>query len=198
MWARQHIKFVLAPDSNPFGITQNLHQISRGSGNIYLIGYSAGGTAVIRYLTELKESRSSNPGIAGAVAIDTPLQGDLGFHKNQAPDFVAGNRGFDRFRIGIRLEKIIGDCPPLAVPHLEDRLAGLGTWAQDQGIRLLQVSYADDVFNPRVQIGDISQVVVKTDENYANKSIQDKHGYLLTGPGSYGLISGLFAQGVLK
>lgn len=198
-WTDNHIKFVHNATSDPSGIDTAVRSINSGSGSIFLIGHSVGGTAIIRYLTELKERSAENPGIAGAVAIHAPLQGDLGLHVNQVPDYTAGYLGFDRFRIGVRWEKLFGDCPPLLVPYLQDRLAGLGKWAQDQGIRLMQVSYADDRVNPTRQVADIPQIVVATDPNYAEQTeIEKKHGYLLSGPGAWPMLEGLFVRGILR
>ncbi len=205
-WAEQHAKFVRAPNSDAGGIATTVQAINHGSGGIFVIGHSAGGTAVIRYLTELKTNQSPNPGIAGAVAIDAPLQSDLGFHPDQVPDVVAGQLGFDRYKLGIGWYKIGGDCLPISIPFpdLQDRLAGLGKWAQDQGIQLLQVSYADDLINPTRQIADVPQVVIPTDPNFKVPpndpfaDLKEKHGYLLTGPGAWAMITGLFARGVLK
>ncbi len=201
-WMDTHVKFVHAATSDPGGVDTAVHAINRGGGSIFLIGHSVGGTAIIRYLTELKETGGQNPGIAGAVAVDAPLQADLGFPT--LPGFFSIRLGFDRFKIGLRWEKLFGDCPPvpnISLPRLElqDRLAGLGRWAQDQGIRLLQVSYADDFVNPTRQVADIPQVVIPTDPNYAGiTEIEKKHGYLLSGPGAWPMLEGLFIRGVLR
>ncbi len=200
LWAKDHAKFVRAPTSDPGGITVAVNATSHGGGSVFLIGHSAGGTAIVRYLVELKESGAPNPGIAGAVAVQAPLGSFLEPRGNWGPYVIAKQLGFERYVTEIYGDICLPSIPPLPFYiALGDRLERFGAWAKKQGINLRQISYADDPINPTYQVADIPQAVVSTQPGYAGPfDILKKHGYLLTGPGTERMLVGLFAEGVLR
>jgi len=188
-WAKSNVIFVKAPDSGTSGIANAVNQINRGNGSIFLIGHSAGGTAIIRYLTELKEGGTPNPGIAGAVAVQaplntiTPLDIIQPHYRGYFPSLVA------EWPLGFNRYDVLGS---------RDRLAGLGAWARQNGIALDTINYAGDYVNPTRQIADIPQVV-EPDRGYAPfGDLIKNHGYFLLGPGTGPMFTRLFGTGTLR
>ncbi len=167
-WSQIHVRFVRAPTANPQPVAEAVNSISAESGSIYLLGYSAGGAAILDYLEILREQPArSIPPIRGAVTLDSPV-GD-----NTDPLTLAIGRYID-------FNRIIG---PNSDASLTDRFAGLGAWCRTRGIRVVTVSYEDDYFNPKHPVADIPYKLISSNPRYGGPfDLEKNHGYFFRDP----------------
>ncbi len=167
-WSQAHIRFVRAPTASAAPVAEAVNSISPGDAYIYLMGYSAGGAAVLNYLAELREQGASFiPPIRAAVTLDSPI-GDtadpLTFAIGQYIDFnrMAG------------LDSSTG---------LQDRFAGLGDWCKRHGIRVVTISYESDYFNPKHPVADIPYKLIPSNIGYGGPfDLEKNHGYFFRDP----------------
>ncbi len=219
-WKNEHIKFVNATSADPGGIAQTVSAINppKSTGQIELIGHSAGGSAILNYLLWLKENQIAKPAhLTSAIVLQAPIESESVSPENSTASIMALKLGFNRYQWSIDWESL-GICPPLPLPYVKkvDRLAGLGTWARQNGIRLIVASYEDDIFNYRdpnaldkvgTIAGDIEFIERSTDKAYAPEKfdLEKKHGYFLSyygdpagTKGTNWLINQLFESGRLQ
>jgi RHS repeat-associated protein len=187
-WANTHVKFVRARNSDPTGIAEAVNGLNPGGGSIFLIGHSAGASAVMNYLRSLKENpTASMPRIGGAFAIDAPLAGE------PIQSYAAKEAGFQRASFEYRNGRVV---------KVTDNLQGLGAWAKDKGLALLTISYADDwLVNPLRQVTDIPHQTFETNPYYQVGPFDFglKHAYLLSDPnGASGVLNYLYGAGLLR
>jgi RHS repeat-associated protein len=194
-WRNEHVKFIKAPTADPGGIAETLNAINppKSTGQIELIGHSSGGSAILNYLLWLKESQRAKPAhLTSAIALQPPIESESTSVYSAVAYATALALGFNRYQWSVGLESL-ETCPPIPLPNVKkvDRLAGLGTWARHNGIRLIVASYEDDVFNYRDSsavdkvgtiAGDIDFIERSTDKEYSSDlwDVQKKHGYFLS------------------
>ncbi len=167
-WTKTHIKFVHAPTANPRLVGDAVNSIYLESGSIYLLGFSAGGAAVLDYLETLREQlKGPVPPIRAAVALDSPVG------NSSDPLTLAIGRYVDFNRMGM----------PDSSVGLTDRFAGLGTWCQANGIRVATISYENDYFAPKHPIADIPYKLIATNSGYGGPfDLEKNHGYFFRDP----------------
>jgi pimeloyl-ACP methyl ester carboxylesterase len=167
-WSKTHIRFVHAPTADPRLVADAVDSIHSGSGSIFMLGYSAGGTAILEYLETLREQvKGPVPPIRGAVALDSPI-GDI-----SDPLTLAIGHSVDFNRMGIA-------NPPIG---LADRFAGLGAWCKANGIRVATISYVNDYFNPKHPVADIPFKLIAANSVYGGPfDLERNHGYFFRDP----------------
>lgn len=197
-WMATHVKFVRAFSANPSELAQTVNGIDPGKGQIYLLGHSAGGAAVLNYLNSLRKNPSpSIPRIGGAIAVDAPI-GDAGFSQ-----LVGSYVGFKRTSV----DKVVPawgacydvfPCGYVALAH--DNFQGLGNWANQKGIQVLTVSYQDDWINPLTPTADVPFKMFPGQPGFAGPfDIGKNHGYFFQDPnGLHSLFSYLIEAQALR
>lgn len=155
-WLQEHVRYVEAHFSRL--ATQRLAKVVStlppSPGELYLFGHSAGGTAVLHYLADLRDGLFSEPArrIKAALALNSAVAGPARAWTgwplaNERPSRL------DRLRVRVRKYiKIDGDRPQWhrhitwSRDYMELPFRGLGAWAHEEGFTLLTVNNMADLF----------------------------------------------------
>lgn len=114
-WSSLHVKFVHTTTANPRLVEEAVNGISSQTGVTYLLGFSAGGAAVLEYLQTLREQPTTQPPpIRGAVVLDSPV-GDA---RDLLSIMIARYIDFSRLSTWS------------SAVDWTDRFAGLGSWCK--------------------------------------------------------------------
>lgn len=166
-WSQTHVRFVHAPTANPHPVKDAVDAVHPAGGSIYLLGFSAGGAAILNYLKLLREQTTGSiPPILAAIAVDSPV-GTL----NDPLTLTIGHYiDFPR----LDLDSGVG---------LKDHFGGLGAWCQAHGIRVVTISYENDYFAPKHAVADIPYKLIRTNSAYAGPfDLERNHGYFFSDP----------------
>ncbi len=166
-WLQRHVRYVESHFARLAGVrlAQLLSSLPSEFDGIYLFGHSAGGSAIMQYLADLRDGQAPEPAIpihtvltlnsavAGPARLWTGWPSD-----NERPPLI------DRLFPKIRARLQINESLPRWRWHVswgrtyqQLPFRGLGSWAQDQGICMLTVSNVADFFGHRA-LDDIPYV----------------------------------------
>lgn len=155
-WLRRHVSYLEVHFARLAGgrIAQLAAAMSSGPGALYLFGHSAGGSAVLQYLADLRDGAVPAPArpIRAALTLDAAVTGPARAWTgwpvaNERPNRV------DRLVPRIQASLVLNDPQPhwrrrltWARNYQEWPFPGLGAWAREQGFALLTVSNIADTF----------------------------------------------------
>ncbi len=153
-------------------------------GGIHLIGHSMGGAVVMEYLVGLKTGTSGisapQQGIKSASILDAPLE---------TPESLVG---FQRYEAR---EERKGELPEMVY---YDRLTSLGTWAKDQKITVVTVSYSESFCN-HSQIDTIPHWSIPGGPGRPSRwDPRGAHAYVVEKPGGSGSFQFLWDHNALR
>ncbi len=160
-WLRLHVRYVEVHFARIAGprIAKLAASLPQGPGSIYLFGHSAGGSAVLQYLADLRDGNVPPPArpLRAVLTLDAAVNGPARIWTGWpiAPERPGRmDRFIPKLRRYIRLEQTARGTRlrwhyhlSWARDYLQLPFRGLGSWAQDQGIKLLTVSNLADAFS---------------------------------------------------
>jgi pimeloyl-ACP methyl ester carboxylesterase len=155
-WLADHVCYVETHFARIAGqrIAQLVSALPPGTGEIYIIGHSAGASAVLQYLADLREEVVPPPSrpIRAVLTLDAAVTG-IARAWTGWPTAPEGPSSFDRF--WPRIERYLRLDRPQpswrrhirwARDYVDPPFAGLGAWLRGQGIGILTVSNIADAF----------------------------------------------------
>lgn len=163
-WLHRHVRYLEVHFARlaSVRITQVATAVPPGPGALYLVGHSAGGSAVLQYLADLREGATALPArpIRVALTLDAAVTGPARAWTgwpvaNERPNYI------DRLLPRLERTLVLSDAAPRwrhrvtwARSYLRLPFTGLGEWARAQQIALLTVSNLADAFTHSA-LGDI-------------------------------------------
>ncbi len=180
-WVERHVHYVEVHFARIAG--QRLAQLlnaAQGSGQIYLFGHSAGGSAVLQYLADLRDGLVPNPArpIRAVVTMDAAVTGPARIWTgwpiaNERPGRL--DRIFPAIRTYLRLNPSTRQVAPHRVVtwahnYVTAPYRGLGAWARGNGIALLSVANVADTFS-HGPLGDIPYICMRIGRRFDVRGI---------------------------
>ncbi len=155
-WVRLHIRYVETHFARVAGqrLAQLVCALPPGPGGIYIVGHSAGASAVLQYLADLRERMVPEPArrIRVALSLDAAVTG-IARAWTGWPTAPEGPSSFDRLFPRLhRYLKVNGQRLEWrrylrwARDFDQHPYRGLGAWARDRGMTILTVSNSADTF----------------------------------------------------
>ena len=156
VWLERHVRYVESHFARIAGarIAQLLSALPQDFNEIYLFGHSAGGSAIMQYLADLRDGLAPAPAlpIRAVLTLNAAVAGPARFWTgwpiaNERPALV------DRVFPKLRKYLTLGDVRPewhrqvsWGRDYLQLPFRGLGAWTRSQGIVMLTASNNADYF----------------------------------------------------